>query len=126
MGAKHHEEIVAWQLANELQCAIFEATARGAASQDFKFCNQIRGASSSVSANIAEGFWRYTHREFARFLRIARGSLGEAQNHLRTAKQRGYLTEAEFRSLCRLSVRAFVATTRLMTYLRNNPDPRDS
>jgi four helix bundle protein len=73
MGAKQYRDLVAWQLAVELKRAVFEAMARGPASRDLRFCDQIRAASRSVSANIAEGFCRYTHREFARFLRIARG-----------------------------------------------------
>jgi four helix bundle protein len=123
VGAKQYQDLVAWQLANELRRAVFQATIRGPASRDLRFCDQIRAASSSVSANIAEGFYRYTHREFARFLRIARGSLGETQNYLEEARDRGYITDRDFQSLWRLSVRAMVATTRLMTYLRKQPDP---
>ncbi len=123
MGANHYQDIVAWQLASRLNRAVFEATARGPSSRDLRFCYQIRGASSSVSANIAEGFCRYTHKEFARFLTIARGSLGETQNHLEDGRDRGYFTDADFEELWTLSVRAMGATTSLLLYLRRHPDP---
>jgi len=39
--------------------------------------NQIRAASISVSANIAEGYGRRTRKDFAQFLSIALGSVNE-------------------------------------------------
>ncbi len=123
MGATQYREIVAWQLANALKRAIFQRTTCGPASRDLKFCDQIHGACSSVPANIAEGFCRFTHKEFARFLTIARGSLGETQDHLEDGRDRGYFSEAEFDELWALSMRAMGATTKLLLYLRRHPDP---
>lgn len=123
MGARDHRDLVAWQLAQELKRAIFGFTATPPVCRDLRFCDQIRGASSSVSANIAEGFYRYSHREFGRYLSIARGSVGETQNHLQDALDRGYLTDAEFERLWSLSRRVMAATTKLLLYLRRHPDP---
>lgn len=50
---------------------------------------------SSVEANIAEGFFRFGKREFARFLLTARGSLGEAEVRLRDGVDRGHFTKAQ-------------------------------
>jgi four helix bundle protein len=123
MGARQYREIVAWQLSNSLKQAIYVRTSLGPASRDFRFCDQIRGACSSVPANIAEGFCRFTHREFARFLTIARGSLGETQNHLEDGRDRGYFSQTDFDELWNLSTRAMAATTKLLLYLRRHPDP---
>jgi four helix bundle protein len=54
----------------------------------------MRAAALSVPSNIAEGQGRYTPREYRRFLRDARGSLYELQNHLLFAQQRTFLPEA--------------------------------
>ena len=54
-------------------------------------------------ANIAEGFLRNTRREFIRYLRIAAGSNGEARALIYVARDRAYLTRAQFQR--------FIATT---------------
>jgi len=73
---------------------------------------------------MAEGFGRETHREFAHFLAIARGSLIETHNHLVDATDCGYLARHEFDKLAALTNRAIVATTRLQSYLLRTPDTR--
>ena len=83
MGANTYRELVCWQLADELQRRIVAITATPPAKRDFKFCDQIRDASLSVPSNIAEGFARRSPPDFARFLTIAKGSLGETQVRLR-------------------------------------------
>ena len=72
---EHHEDLVAWQLATELKERVFEFTAREAVSKHREFCDQIQTSSRSAPANLAEGFWRYSPRDNARFVRIALGSL---------------------------------------------------
>lgn len=92
--AKDFTELVAWQLADELRRLIFEITARPAAARDFRYCDQCKDAARSGPSNIAEGFGRYRHRDFAHFLRIAIGSLKEVQDLLIDGHERGYGTPA--------------------------------
>ncbi len=61
--------------------------------------SQLRRSSSSVGANIAEGFSRGSKKEFTQFLYIAKGSLTETINHLLLAKDLGYVNEEEYLSL---------------------------
>lgn len=117
-GVRRYEDLVAWQLAYELQREVFALTATGPAARDFKFRDQIRDSSASAARNIAEGFGRFRPREFARFLEIARGSLTETHNHLRDGRDRGYFTVAEQSRLALLAGRSAIATTRLIRYLR--------
>src|SRR5262249_17957506 len=84
-GARRIEELNAWQLANELRDQVHALTAERRSVDDWNFRNQLRDAVSSVTCNIAEGFGRYRHREFAQFLNIARGSLLEVTDHVRDA-----------------------------------------
>ena len=121
-AAKSHEDIVAWQLAVALRDQVFAITAVADMQRHRSFCDQIRRSSSSTPANIAEGFRRYKPRDFARYLRIALGSLGETQNHLQHAKTQRYISGEEFSSLWTLSSRAIGACSRLRSYLATCPD----
>jgi hypothetical protein len=71
MGVDRFEDLIAWQLADQLQTEVFEFTSSPGVSRDFKYCDQIRDSIRSAKRNTAEGFGRYYPKEFARFLRIA-------------------------------------------------------
>jgi four helix bundle protein len=115
------EELVVWQLGNELRTKIHAITAVGKAAEDFRFCNQLRDAASSVTRNIAEGYGRYGHREFARFLGITRGSLFEIEDHLRDGIARGYWNATATKELHDLCNRTIAAVTYFIRYLRSHP-----
>jgi four helix bundle protein len=121
-AARTHEDLVAWQLAVALRDQVFGITALPGVRTHGSFCDQIRRSCASAPANIAEGFRRYKPRDFARYLRIALGSLGETQNHLQHAKTQSYISEEEFSTLWTLSSRAIGACSRLRTYLSTCPD----
>lgn len=77
------EDLDAWQVADELRLELYALTATGPASQDFKFCNQIRDAASSATRNISEGFGRYYPGDFAHFMDFSIASVMEIQDCLR-------------------------------------------
>ncbi len=123
MGVNRFEDLVAWQLASQLQSDVLAFTAHGSILRDSKFCDQIRESARLAPRNIAEGFGRYYPREFARFLRIATASLHETKNHLHHANDQGYLSNLEHERLVRLTLRAIKATTRLAAYLLDAEAP---
>lgn len=94
-GAQRFEDLVAWQRARCLTNRIYQLTQASAFSRDFALQTQVRRASVSVMANIAEGFGRRTHRDFANFLNVAMGSCMEVRSHLYIAIDIGYVTELE-------------------------------
>ena len=51
-------------------------------SEIYGMTSQIRRCSSSVPANIAEGYGRESTGDYIRFLRVAQGSLKELETHL--------------------------------------------
>jgi len=124
MGAKQPEDLLVWNLVHRLKLEVYALTARPEIQKDFRFCHQIREAAASAENNVAEGFWRYSHGDFARFLTIARASAGEVRNQLGDARDRGYLEDKECARLIALADRALAATAALHSYLRTHATPQ--
>ena len=66
---------------------------------DYGLRDQVRRASVSIMANIAEGFGRHSDKEFANFLNIAHGSVAEVQSHLYVALDLNYIERMKFNEL---------------------------
>ena len=123
MGARTFRELQAWQFADSLRRQVIALTAAGPAAKDFKFVDQIRRAANSACANIAEGFGRYQHKEFAQFLSIAKGSLTEVQDHVMAGEAMGYWDAATARKMDAEAATAIRLVTALMTHLRRTKAP---
>lgn len=93
------EDLEIWRLARDLYKLIFKLTSEGAFNHDFKFRDQIRASSGSVSDNIAEGFERGGNKEFIQFLSVAKGSCGEARNQSYRAFDSNYISQEVLDSL---------------------------
>ena len=120
---KKFEEIIAWQLSHELKVRVDGFVVRPEFKRRYKFVDQFTDAVRSAPRNIAEGHMRgFKHKEFAHFLRIARGSLGETLNHLLDAYEQRLITEDELMLTERLAKRAIKASTALIQYLESTPD----
>jgi four helix bundle protein len=123
MGVRHHRELESWQLANQVRSAILELTGRDSIRRDLEFCGQARRAANSACRNTAEGFWKYGHAEFARFVNIAKGSLGELLDSTDEALAKRYIAKPEYERLNHLIERALKAASGLHAYLIDNPTP---
>lgn len=93
---KRFEDIRAWQEARQLTQMIYVLTTTGNFSKDFGLRDQIQRAAVFIMSNIAEGFDRDSHIEFARYLGIARRSAVEVQSLLYTALDIGYIDQKAF------------------------------
>jgi four helix bundle protein len=113
-GVRKFEDLIAWQLSMELCDAIFEITDTGPAARDPEFRAQIRDAAKKAPSLIAEGFLRFTAAEFIRYLRMARGEIGEVQNHLEFGRRRRHFTPEQLERATSLAKRAMTATSRLL------------
>lgn len=112
------EEIQAWQKAKDLTLLIYKITSEEKFAKDFGLRDQIRRASVSIMANIAEGHGRRTNTEFANFLNIARGSAAEVQSHLHIAFGLNYINQKEFDELYQILTEISRMTLSLAQYLR--------
>lgn len=96
---KKFEEIQAWQKARLVASLVYELTAENHFARDFGLRDQIRRASVSIMANIAEEHGRRSDKEFANFLNMARGSASEVQSHLYVALDLKYINHDSFSKL---------------------------
>jgi four helix bundle protein len=96
---RNYKNIAAWKRADELTITIYAQTKAFPREEIFGLTHQMRKASVSVAANIAEGAARESKREYLHFLYIARGSLAETEYFLHLSEKLGYLSNEDFSSL---------------------------
>jgi len=96
---KSHRDLIAWKKAIDLAVDVYRVTKAFPSDERFGLTSQIRRASSSVPANIAEGQGRRSKREFVQFLGHARGSLLELDSHLELALRLEYIDKLNFSGL---------------------------
>ena len=77
----------------ELAVRCYEGTAGFPPDERFGMTSQIRRASASIAANIAEGHGRESRGAFVQGLRIAQGSVKELETHLILCGRVGLLVD---------------------------------
>ena len=85
------EDSRVWQNSLELTVDIYAITKSFPKDEQFGLTSQIRRASSSVGANIAEGFGRMSTKDKLHFYTMSYGSLLETKNFLYLAHRLGYV-----------------------------------
>jgi four helix bundle protein len=95
--AEGFENLMCWQKAHALKLFVHRSVVPLLPNEEkWDLADQIRRSSRSVTANIAEGYGRFYFKEAVRFCYHARGSLCETQNHLRDARDLGYISPAAY------------------------------
>ncbi len=80
--AKTFRDLIVWQRAHQFVLSIYKTTESFPKHELYGLVSQIRRASVSIAANIAEGFRKRSAKDKARFLNIAQGSLEEVRYYL--------------------------------------------
>jgi len=93
---KGFRDLKVWEKSHELTLEVYKLSKELPASEIYGLTNQVRRASSSIAANIAEGCGRNSDADFARFLHIAMGSASELEYHLLLAKDLGMLSQSSY------------------------------
>lgn len=88
-----------WKLGRELRKTIYAITRRFPSDEKHALTDQLRRAALSVTANVAEGFGRFSYRENVQFCRHARGSAFELRDHLTSAFDAAYISSQEWKDL---------------------------
>ena len=85
------EDLLVWQKSMEIVKQIYLISTDSNLCKDFALRDQLRRAALSIPSNIAEGFERYSKKEYLNFLNFAKGSAGELRSLLLVASEIGYL-----------------------------------
>ena len=99
MKVSRFEDLDVWQRARQLTRVVYGITGGTRFWKDGNLKDQMRRASVSIMANIAEGFSRRGDKEFGQFLFIAKGSASELQSHAYIALDQGYVEKTDFEVL---------------------------
>lgn len=96
---KNFRDLKVWQKSHELTLSVYNVTKTFPREELYGLTSQIRRASSSIPANIAEGCGRQGNAEFARFLQIAFGSANELEYHLILSRDLKILDSEQHRQI---------------------------
>jgi four helix bundle protein len=96
---KSYRDLDVWMLSMDLAEKLYRATSGFPASELYGMTTQIRRASVSIPANIAEGYGRETTAYFIQFLRISQGSVKELETHLLLAERVALLSNEDAKAL---------------------------
>ncbi len=86
-----YQDLDVWRVAMDLAQQAYEVTRAFPKEEQFGMTSQIRRSATSIPANIVEEYGRQSRGDFARFLRIAQGSVKELETHLLLASRVGLL-----------------------------------
>lgn len=88
-------DLVVWRLARELRVKGYRMLRSFPREEQYALGSQLRRALISITANIAEGFGRYSFQENIQFCRQSRGSAYEVRDHLIAALDAGYVSSED-------------------------------
>ena len=117
---KRFYDLESWKKARTLNLEIYKMTRAENFKKDFVLVDQVRRASVSIMANIAEGFGRKGNKEFLQFISITEGSLCELQSHLFISLDVEYISEELFKKLFALTEETQKILNGVAVYLRNS------
>ena len=92
MAPSNYRNLLVWQRARVLARDVYRESAKYPRIEMFGLVQQMRRAAISILSNIAEGQGRYTPRDCAHFLTIARGSAMELEAQIVISGDLGFLS----------------------------------
>lgn len=90
-------DLTTWKAARALRKNIYLICLGFPKQETFELGSQMRRAAVSVTANLGEGYGRFSYQENMQFCRQSRGSVYEIRDHLTTALDAGYITPEQYK-----------------------------
>ena len=89
---KDFKDLIIWQKGMDIAEKCYFLTKKFPKEELYGMVLQIRKSSSSIPANISEGYGRRAAGDYKRFLNIAQGSVNETETHLLLSARVGLCT----------------------------------
>ena len=99
---QNYKELKVWEKAHMFTLHVYRFSDSFPKTETYGLTNQLRRASSSIAANIAEGCGKKTQPDLANFLNVSLGSANEAEYFVLLAKDLNYLSVQNFEELNKL------------------------
>jgi four helix bundle protein len=113
------EDLNCWKEARELVKEVYIICEKGKLSQDFDTKSQIKRAALSIMNNIAEGFGKYSTKEFIRYLDTAHNSASEVKSIVYVLIDLNYLEETKAKDIQDRTDKVKALSLALIRYLAN-------
>ncbi len=113
------EDLNCWKEARELVKEVYIICEEGKLSRDFDTKSQIKRAALSIMNNIAEGFGKYSTKEFIRYLDTAHNSASEVKSIVYVLIDLNYLEETKAKEIQDRTDKVKALSLALIRYLAN-------
>jgi four helix bundle protein len=117
-GKRGFEDLECYKLALDVVVNAHAFARQLPPEEKYDMAPQIRRASKSITANIAEGYGRYHYLDSLKFYSIARGSLNETLGHFINASALGYIEQSYFEQIHKLIRQTEQTLNGFMSYVR--------
>ena len=119
---RNYRELQVWDKAHALTLKLYRHFRKFPPEEIYGLTTQLRRASMSSGANLAEGCGRRTSAEPARFVRIALGSASELDDHLLLSSDLGFIKSDDFEQ----SSRDLTEIRKMLTSFLTSVEPQIS
>tara|TARA_A100000171_G_scaffold51312_1_gene65249 strand:- start:7028 stop:7402 length:375 start_codon:yes stop_codon:yes gene_type:complete len=113
------EDLRCWQLARKLTHQVYVMSNQGQLANDFDTRSQFKRAGLSIMNNIAEGFGRFSPKDFIKFLDYAVASCTEVKSMTYLMLDLGYFPVEDIESLQKQIEEAKASILAFIKHLRN-------
>jgi len=96
---KDFKDLETWKFARRSRFEVYKVCKTLPKDETYALASQMKRAVVSVTANIAEGYGRYSFQENIQFCRQSRASVYELRDHCTTALDAGYLKKELYEEL---------------------------
>ena len=96
---KSYKDLIVWQKSMKLVSEIYSVTRSFPEEEKFGLVSQMRPSAVSIPSNIAEGYGRGSKVEYARYVKISRGSMYELDTQVEIAKTQDFINIEHYKHL---------------------------